>query len=584
MKNKKLLLLIVLAVLVAGSMVVEATIGDRIKTLTDGINLKGFAPIIVNTIILTVIIYFVLQLLGFKGGESNTSKVVVLLMIIIIAFIISKKTVVDDNGNNVYIWSAKGFVKGFLDIIKNPNSLYVFVGATLIFLWLFTFLKVGGDGFGSKLNVVMAILIGYSLATAKSPDLSKVVKMGEIVAIYIIYHNLKQSIKNEYAAIGGAAFLVFYISSVSFPDKGLISTIPGLILNTLFIVGQIVLIALIGFGSNLIGNRFEGKAAKLFSKLGSFVVGIVIVYGLSYLFNLIPYVAENAGMGIFTGKSWKTLFGVVAGIAVIIAVMAGMGKKDEEKKEKDKKARWKQDGISYGYHLFLNWAGRTKNPLVRFLYRLIDPKESAPSDQLHFGFRALRVEFMTMMNYLLRLQIFFSKRETMTAKLNKFNKKIYGTEGGLNYVPEIEKVMSNLILLKTGVDFIKGDDGKWKPGKGVEVIGDDNKASKVYAGFAQHEYLIYSLLNKLKENIESCKFADQSLQVQEQIKEDIAAELEPAMAGLESSKKKFGFNPDEPTSRAGYLERIGAYRTVEMWRIIILDWYRKHGRNNHTYL
>src|SRR3989338_3361234 len=129
-----------------------------------------------------------------------------------------------------YIWEA-GNGRALLNLFFGPqgvltlnqNRLYLFIGSWILFLWLFNFLKAGGqEAFSGKINGAFALIIALKLASARDPiSVDGLAHLGEVIGTIIIGNNLKDRFGEgtKWIAFIGAFLLVDYIVSVVFPGK-----------------------------------------------------------------------------------------------------------------------------------------------------------------------------------------------------------------------------------------------------------------------------------------------------------------------------------------------------------------------------
>ncbi|MBU0628058.1 MAG: hypothetical protein KKC75_02625 [Nanoarchaeota archaeon] len=196
MKNKKLLLLIVLAVLVAGSMAVEgANIFSRFSSKLGGV--KSLGIMAVNAIIIGAVLYFGLSLIPQINPKEKSGKIVFAVVVIIFAIMFAvhlNKTI-----EGKFIWSSDSFKAGkdylFTDEypdkegdtvhgILHPKHIWKFMGFGLIITWLFiTFLKVGQGK--QVVDISLAVILSAS-AVHSGISLSNVIRMGQIVSLFIL--------------------------------------------------------------------------------------------------------------------------------------------------------------------------------------------------------------------------------------------------------------------------------------------------------------------------------------------------------------------------------------------------------------
>ncbi len=220
MRNKKLLWMLVIVILIATVIAggAEAAFMDSIRGAGGWVRGPG-NKYLINTIVIASLLYVGFMLLG-KKVETKTGNVMMIIISILLGLIISINIV-----GNRYVWQT-GFLQTIFGVLGSPTRFGIFVGATALFMWFFTFLEVGGEkGFGNKINVVLAVVIGFHLATAETPDVGTVVRAGELIGLLIIYSNVKKTVGeggkySQFLAIGLSAVIVFWISAMTFPQYG----------------------------------------------------------------------------------------------------------------------------------------------------------------------------------------------------------------------------------------------------------------------------------------------------------------------------------------------------------------------------
>src|SRR3989338_3175658 len=149
--------------------------------------------LIVNTIIISLVVYFGLGLLGVKPGTKEGQIGIALLAIgvgLLIAFNISNEKWLWDTDNIKvgidYLFGEEDRAKNIGGILRpegNAYRLWVFLTSTLVFVWFFiNFAMPQGD---KKLSWAIAILLGAILAR-QGTAIDNIMGLGEAFAILII--------------------------------------------------------------------------------------------------------------------------------------------------------------------------------------------------------------------------------------------------------------------------------------------------------------------------------------------------------------------------------------------------------------
>jgi len=153
-----------------------------------------------------------------------------------------------------WIWGYDlfGGIKNFLvggegvGVLKNPARLGVFVGSFVVLLWLFNYLGIGGkEGYSGKLNIAISLLIAYNL-TVNKISASSVVTMGQLVGLLIIYNNLQEKVNNKTLAFFLTLVLVIWIGKIAFPGMGLLGFFGIAAKVSLWSLGGIVFVVVVG--------------------------------------------------------------------------------------------------------------------------------------------------------------------------------------------------------------------------------------------------------------------------------------------------------------------------------------------------
>ena len=85
----------------------------------------------------------------------------------------------------------------------------------LVFIWLFTKIKLG-EGV-PKLNYVMAFVIAWSMTNSPKTGLNMVIAAGQLVAAWVFFDNLKDTITNPKIRAFAAVVLVTLLTNLAFP-------------------------------------------------------------------------------------------------------------------------------------------------------------------------------------------------------------------------------------------------------------------------------------------------------------------------------------------------------------------------------
>jgi len=519
MRNKKLLWILGIVFLVIGSVIVEGAIGDTFRNLGTGIGrVTGGANILiylVNIIIISIVLYFIMNLVGKKyfKADSNTSKVIFFIVLIFLAGVIAFRV------GNQWIWAENAFVRPAFRYlfsgeeplgILRPTRILIFIGASFLLYWLFISTVKIGQG-KNKIDLAIAILLAADM-THEGLTSNWLITFGQVISIWLLYRQFKKEgdANWSWAAAVWSTGLVIWISAIAFPGKGF-------------------------FAVRLMGDWFK-------------TIGL---YG-------------------------SIIFIVIAGV-VLTAVGMFRNKKEDEAKE-EKESRWRKVLPNYILDPILKWMGRTDNETINRLNQLIDPRRSTSEDEAtHHVFRDLRVEFMTMMNYILRVHVYKAKKGSVD-DTNKFVKEDIYWETGLNSVFDIEKIKSELDVLKNGVK-IENNGNKID----YEVINNRIKHVEfegTMVGFNCTESLVFQLINTLLDELDELPHLSDKNPAKA-IDTKLMEELGKAMDQLVGEYGRQGST--DAKNPGGYFKRRCAYNVLESKRIHNLDQKRKTGKYDHTY-
>ena len=535
MRNKKLLWMLAILILVVSSLVVEAAIGDRLRSLTSSIGNatsglgggKGILVIAVNAAIIALLLYLLTTLFKFINPQSKTGKTVLLIVLIIFSIYLSANLSKSPEGNYNFIWSKPvvgelmnylfngDTAKGPLGILR-PSRILILIGASLVFSWFFTgFLKIGQGN--KKFDVALAVLIAAE-ATRAGMTKGTLIFIGQVIALFMLYTQFKK----EQGRHPWVAFIWAYV-------------IQSLVVSAIF---------------------------KPDDKI--WASGILTMIG-------IPRTAK--------GFIWL-MIGVFAILPTLAMIGVFVSNKEKEAKEEKEKGRWKKDIILYPYAHLLKWLGRSKNPFFRWIFRWWDPKVPIPEREIPFPFRDLRVEFMTLMNYMLRLQVYKAKKNIVSDKQKFMDSDIY-SQKGLNQIIDIDKINKNLDVFKNAGRVIQRTSGGKFESEEYEFTDVNGNKFTFRGGFNNTELFIYELVNLLKHFLENFPYKESRRADQIQI--DIEKKLNNVDDELASQRARYGIDVTNFKERSGFLKRKGAYNVLELERLFILDQYRLTGKYDHTY-
>ncbi len=562
MKNKNLLwmlwavILVILSVGVMGFSLRD--LGASIGGVTGG---TSIVFLIVNTLLIGTFIFLAIHFLPeklvgkIKPGKSNTAKSVFFIALLIVSVVFAIRI------GNMFIWHE--------DAVVRPA-----------FRYLFGVDEEGNIGILRPTRILIFIgasaLLYWLFVTKVKIGQGKNDSVDLVIAILLAADMTHQGLTKDWLIAGGQLIAIWILYG-QFKKEGETKFSWS---SAVWSYGLITWISSVAFPGE--GFFFVRWAGALFSKMG--------LYG-----------------------SLLTI--VIIGVA-LTALGAFVIKKEKDEEDKEKESRWKKDMISYPLWGLHRWAGRSRNPLVRGIYKLWDPKLPTPEDEIPFPFRDIRVEFMTMMNYLLRLEVYKAKKGFMV-KTQELADKMYGKKG-LHQVFEPARIHGFLNQFKNGGEFglfrpgglqksseglivpvgakpvkipekhadwynnPKIFDGNYKPVR--KIILDENKKETVLeAGFNTTEWWVFELINNLKREVEELTHIKQGSNKGEEIRNTLEKRMKHINERLNSVERRYGTYSAEEDGPKAFVQRKGALNLIEGRRLWMLDQYRLAGKYDHTY-
>lgn len=487
----------------------------------------GILVIVVNTVIIALLLYLLTTQFKFLKAEKKLGNIILVILVIAISLYLAINLSTGSEGKYQFIWSKP---------VVNEIMFYLF----------------NGDPAKGPIGILrpsrILILVGASLL------------------LYWLFTDVLN--------IGKGNKKIDAILAVIIAME---ATHSGLTKGWLIFLGQFI-------SCILLYRRFKGE------KEGFDPKSLIWAYALvSAITNAVPVFREEGfflfgllKINTFRGLIW-TIIIVVFGGLLITGIWGVARKKKKEAEEKKKEKRWKEGIVAYPLWYLLRWLGKVRNPLVRYLYKKLDPKITTPEGLIPFPFRDLRVEFMTLMNYMLRLEVYKAKKNYVTETQQFMDSEIY-SEWGLHEVFKLEDIHRNLNVLKNGGGFKLNGNGFFEPNILEVENPETGKKEKLMAGFNSKEWFIYELVNNLKRELEEATSVEDmhpAVPIGNKLKEAMDA----VDGYLEGVRGRWGCESmNDKTGRfTGMAMRKGAYNLLEGRRIFILDQYRHHGSYDHTY-
>ncbi|KHO45710.1 MAG: hypothetical protein QS98_C0008G0014 [archaeon GW2011_AR3] len=293
--------------------------------------------------------------------------------------------------------------------ILRGKQLFLLIGLGLIFYWFFKTWKIGPE------MPFLTGLVAYLLASSMAHNgigIGSAIAIGEILFASVIYKGMKDVGTFQKTWINGllSIWLTLWLGTLMFGDMAYAGPLEGLKdiagagLSGIFGIVPMALIALGGY-----------QATKKFAKTGlqkglgnGGTAAIALLAGYLYYFQG----GTGALAGLFPG--WLKTILVIIILIVFFALAIGMaaGKEpshSKEAKESAKAVLWAKEYIGWKLAKLFNGIPVVKR-LVEFfkLNRIKSWQGTVPLE-----FREHRHLFQILMNYMLRLEVFKNKANTV---------------------------------------------------------------------------------------------------------------------------------------------------------------------------
>ena len=313
--------------------------------------------VLVNTVVLSAFLYFLLQFapIGdkFKAGPE---KVGAIIMILILSAVLCADFSRDEQGNGQFIWQTEtvkkfmGYLFGETGILTaNDNRIFIFITATILLTWIFNMFITGEGGPGTKLNFYLALILAANMASGLKPtSLSTLFSIGKWVLAIAIFKGIHSQLSalGKYQLPASAAIAYFISSSVY---------------------------------SVIIKSQTVAEAVGLEE------VGTV----------------QQAGFG----STWV--------IAIIIFIVFWFFSKEKEEGKKGVMDEILRDGLKLSEAKFKKFLRTIGIRGLNLITQHSELRDSTPAGEVPYILRDLRVELEVLMNYMLRLEVFAGKESAV---------------------------------------------------------------------------------------------------------------------------------------------------------------------------
>jgi len=526
---------------------VEAGIGDTFRGMGNSIGNMfssiggamggiggglGLIQLIVNTVIIGIFLYIVLNVTGITFGEnkSRTSKFIFVIVIIFLAGALAFKI------GNQWIWQEGAFIQPLFRFlfsgeeplgILRPTRILIFIGATLILSWLFVSTIKIGQG-KNKIDIAIATLLSADM-THQGLTSNWLVTLGQIISIWLLYRQFKKEGDAgwSWAAAVSSAGLVVWISAIAFPGKGFFAV------------------------------RWMGEWFKTIGLYGSMVFIIILVVVLT-------------AVGLFRNK--------------------------QEDKARARLGWTKNTGQYIGQRFInlankirfpiIGWLLKKAD--------LHDITPGAPEkEEFSFSIRKVWMEMFAMMNYLLRLEVYHAKGGAVEKTKNK-TIKLFGEKKVKIYSKHTLHIWFDIFKNGTGYRKIEGGTPGTTEEKHIVFEADNEKRSYMsvnnnldeekfkhegFYGWVDGRFIIFRFLELFKRDIEGITKNSKVEHEREELKggiEIITKGLKGIFDQMADSKRRYTL----------FVTRISAINVIDSYRSNILNQLNKYGslyRHNYKF-
>lgn len=520
---------------------------------------KNIFFIIINALIFGIIL-FLLQsfLLPNKPDKEKTAMwFVIIIASLLLAWFF---------GSSGYLWQGPLAILFNLKILVNS----ILIAAFLYFL--LGILKIpqlgspeGKTGYGILLfvvSVIFAVKIG-NVWIWSQPTISALIKFffgpegiltlnknrlfiflitGTVLATFFNYVGLGK----ENAKINYLLAFIFAASLASGPDPLTFAGVKRLVL----VVGTWVL------GGNL-SDKFTGKAKVI----GYVIAFFLMLWAVSAVETVITpegrtEVAEKGWISGFFGilwnnKGWMFLFVFL----IIMTLIIWRGE-----------SRILKEGTTRVWAKILQRL-RQNRKVAKVIGNYLGIRDPTLENEVPFMLKDLRVELYTLMNFLLRHEIYKAKARTAHKLFEDLGNTEKGREKVLaNRLPTPEAINKNIKKYLEGGEIRKNPDGTWT----AEL---DKETGSADIGFARTYFLVFKAMEKLKEQLERDLTREPSV---DHIEEEINSSIE-TWKDTEFKSLKDTITTRYNRYKSGAIKRFRVVNMVRHHWYFFLDMYNLYG-------
>ena len=412
----------VYAILIGGSLLIGLLFGRDGLIYNTGIVGAFFRTyiwyvILVNALIITAVLYFVLGLLDknkrlMPGSPQGISGVGILLFLISIVFAVKL--------GNRWIWQLENvqyfinYLFGVEGILVYPKII-VFITSFVVLAYFFTFYFTKEIAGAKFITYALAAILAASMASA-GVGLQIVIRIAEFVFLIVLADALDGKIKDGHYK-WGLAFLIVGWSSASLtaafgPEYsgiigsfmapmlryyGLIRAEPGATTGfaPLLLSAPVLVAVVILFVMDIVGTGRWKTIGK----------GGVISWGILLFL--------TGGISLGLGKFGTIGMWVLIPVVIVVALLFIVGRAGKRSGEKWKKLK------KYGIGPFMRALRSSPIAPLRWIAYLWQGKDPYIEGRLPLVFKDLRFELMTLMNYQTRLHTYLGKKNAVVEFKNQ---------------------------------------------------------------------------------------------------------------------------------------------------------------------
>lgn len=393
-----------------------------------------------NALLIGIVLYFALGLLKIGNLNSPEGKTGYGILIFLVAVFFAVQL------GNQWIWQKEVVRSGiaflFADgkgILHPKGGLFVFVTGFVLFAFFFeNFLLQGAK---KVLNYGMALIFAIHLATPPANPMKDIVMLGEVFFVLILQKSLKGTTPNEKVSWLIALFLIGWASTVmtmNSPDnRGLLGSV----------------------GCWFVNCKEAGAAAA----------------------------TAGAGGWLWTILKW----GLILFLVIFLLFGGGLWAISRGEERHMLKEGWIRIWAKILQKL------RQNRVTARIVGDWLELRDPTLPGELPFVFKDLRVEIYTLMNYMLRHEIYKAKARGTYDIVKELGSADKGREKVLvSIIPTPEAINKEMrTRIEGGAIRKTNPEGEWEvelqPGGNVTTIG-----------FARTYYLVFKVMENLKKLLE----------------------------------------------------------------------------------